>query len=178
MGIIISVVDVMMSFPARWWRGYFGVIGLVGIDQFTKVIMLELIFSPPRMITILPFLNFSPAYNTGISFGMLGDSGAIGVAVLTIFAVAVGVLLPYISRDWLPLGRWGAIMMAGGAIGNAIDRVRIGKVVDFIDVHAAGWHWPAFNFADSVIVIGVGFMLFSSWRQGKDHGDDNHQHEM
>jgi signal peptidase II len=69
-------------------------------------------------------------------------------------------------------------MMAGGAIGNAVDRIRLGKVVDFIDVHAAGFHWPAFNFADSVIVIGVGFMLYSSWRQGKDQRDENHDHEI
>jgi signal peptidase II len=178
MRIITSVVDVMMSFPARWWHGYFGVFGLVVIDQCTKWIMLELIFSPPRVITILPFLNFSPVFNTGISFGIFGNSGTIGLAILTMFAVAVGVLLPYISRLWLPLGRWGAIMMAGGAIGNAVDRVRLGKVVDFIDVHAAGWHWPAFNIADSVIVIGVGFIFYSSWRQGKDRGDENHDLEM
>jgi signal peptidase II len=178
MGTITSVVDVMMSFLARWWGGYLGVIGLAAIDQFTKIIMLELIFSPPRVITILPFLNFSPAYNTGISFGMFGNSGTLGVVVLTIFAVAVGVLLPYISRDWLPVGRWGAIMMAGGAIGNAVDRIRLGKVVDFIDVHAAGWHWPAFNIADSVIVIGVGFMLFSSWRQSHDNSNQSQDDEV
>jgi len=178
MGIITFAGDVMMSFPARWWHGYLSVLGLVALDQLTKGIMLELIFSPPRVITIMPFLNFSPAYNTGISFGMFGNSGSIGVVVLTFFAVAVGLLLPYISRDWLPLGRWGAIMMAGGAIGNAVDRIRLGKVVDFIDVHAAGFHWPAFNIADSVIVIGVGFMLYSSWRQGKDQRDENHDHEI
>ncbi|MGB1036993.1 MAG: signal peptidase II, partial [Candidatus Puniceispirillales bacterium] len=57
---------------------------------------------------------------------------------------------------------------AGGALGNAIDRLQWGKVVDFIDVHVAGWHWPAFNIADSAIVIGVGCIFISVWQHDYD----------
>lgn len=66
-------------------------------------------------------------------------------------------------------------MMAGGALGNAIDRLLWGKVVDFIDLHLGGWHWPAFNIADSAIVIGVGCILFGAWRHDLDEHDlDEH----
>jgi signal peptidase II len=58
-------------------------------------------------------------------------------------------------------------MMAGGALGNAIDRLQWGKVVDFIDVHVGDWHWPAFNVADSAIAIGVVCILYGTWRH--DH---------
>jgi signal peptidase II len=170
MKVIISFANgVMMSSMARLYHAYLCVVMIVSVDQITKLIMLDMIFHPPRVIMILPFINFAPVYNTGVSFGLFGGSGFLGLTVLTGLAVAVGVLLPYIARNWLRFQRWGAIMMAGGALGNAIDRLQWGKVVDFIDVHVAGWHWPAFNIADSAIVIGVGCILYSAW--GYNHDD-------
>ena len=164
---ISFVAGVMMFSLARLYHGYLFVLIIICIDQITKLIMLDLIFDPPRIISILPFLNLAPVYNTGASFGLLGHSGFWGLVMLTGLAVAVGVLLPFIARNWLLFQRWGAIMMAGGALGNAIDRLQWGKVVDFIDVHVGGWHWPAFNVADSAIVIGVGCILYGTWRH--DH---------
>jgi signal peptidase II len=164
---ISFVAGVMMFSLARLYHGYLFVVIIICIDQITKLIMLDLIFDPPRIISILPFLNLAPVYNTGASFGLLGHSGFWGLVMLTGLAVAVGVLLPFIARNWLLFQRWGAIMMAGGALGNAIDRLQWGKVVDFIDVHVGGWHWPAFNVADSAIVIGVGCILYGTWRH--DH---------
>jgi signal peptidase II len=79
------------------------------------------------------------------------------------FALAVagglGVWLMRARNRWLGAGLG---LVIGGAIGNAIDRVRLGAVVDFLDVHAAGYHWPAFNVADSAITVGVLLLLFDS----------------
>ena len=140
---------------------------LVAADQASKWIMLELIFTPPRVINLLPFLNLTPVWNKGISFGMLGDAGAWAPWVLTIIALAVGVALPLIARGWDRLSRGGAMMMAGGAVGNAIDRIIHGKVVDFIDIFAGPWHWPAFNVADMAIVLGAGLIILGSVREGR-----------
>ena len=169
------VIGVMMFSLARLYHAYLFVLIIIGIDQITKLIMLALIFEPPRIIDIMPFLNLVPVYNTGVSFGLFSQSGIWGQVILSGLALAVGVLLPYISRNWLRFQRWGAIMMAGGALGNAIDRLLWGKVVDFIDLHLGGWHWPAFNIADSAIVIGVGCILFGAWRHDLDEHDlDEH----
>lgn len=144
---------------------------LVAADQATKFAMLELIFTPPRIITLLPFLNLRPVWNKGVSFGMLGDAGIWAPLVLTIFAIGVGLFLPHIAQRWDRWSRIGAMLMSGGALGNAIDRMIHGKVVDFIDVFIVidnrQWHWPAFNLADSAIVIGVAFILFGSIRSNR-----------
>lgn len=164
-----------MSSMARLYAAYLFVVMIICVDQITKLIMLDMIFDPPRIIEVLPFLNFAPVYNTGVSFGMFGGAGVWGLVILTGLAIAVGILLPYIARNWLRFQRWGAIMMAGGALGNAIDRLQWGKVVDFIDVHVAGWHWPAFNIADSAIVIGVGCIFISMWQRDYDTPSDDEQ---
>ena len=160
-----------MSYLARYWREIAVFAGGLIADQASKIIIHALIFDPPRQMVLLPFLNFSPAYNTGVSFGLFGGSGEVMRVALTLFAVVVAAVLPYISRDWLPIPRYGAIMLASGALGNAIDRIYLGKVIDFIDVHVGGWHWPAFNVADSFIVVGVGLIVLSTWLQADAKGD-------
>ncbi len=144
-------------------RLYVVPLALTVLDQASKFLMLDLIFYPPRIINILPFLNFTPVWNKGISFGLLGNAGVLVPVLLTIFAIMVAAALPYLSRHWGRMGRLGGMMMSGGALGNAIDRIIHGKVVDFIDVFAGQWHWPAFNVADMAIVIGAGFILLSSF---------------
>ena len=135
---------------------------VVAVDAVTKEIALATLFSPPRIIEVLPFFNLVPVWNRGVSFGLLQNAGIYAPWILAAFAVAVGLFLPYYSRHWNRLSRTGAQLMAGGAIGNAIDRMAYGSVVDFIDLHAAGWHWPAFNVADMGIVVGAGLILFET----------------
>ena len=84
-----------------------------------------------------------------MSFGMLADGGILVPIGLTSLAVAVSAWLFWMAPGFSRTQRLAAPLIAGGAIGNAIDRLRFGKVVDFIDVHYAGWHWPAFNLADA-----------------------------
>jgi signal peptidase II len=140
---------------------------LTAVDQLTKFIMLEAIFFPPRTINLLPFLNFTPVWNKGISFGFLVDAGAWAPPLLTLFAVLFGLILPFVFRNSDKISRWGIMLMSGGALGNAIDRMIHGSVVDFIDVFAGQWHWPAFNVADIAIVIGAGILILGSMIGGR-----------
>ena len=136
-----------------WFCAIFLVITVA--DQVTKQIMLDLIFDPPRRIEILAILNLVPVWNRGMSFGMLADSGALVPVGLTGLAFAVSAWLFWMVPRLNRVQRLSAAFIAGGAIGNALDRLRFGKVVDFIDLHYAGVHWPAFNLADAAITIGA-----------------------
>jgi len=130
-------------------------------DQITKQIMLDWIFAEPQLVRVAPFLNFVPVWNPGMSFGMLADGGAIVRYGLTLLAVLVAGWLLWqhavLSKAQIIAGG----LIAGGAIGNAIDRLRFGKVVDFIDVYVQGWHWPAFNIADAGITVGALLWAYS-----------------
>ena len=134
-------------------------------DQVTKQIMLALIFDPPRWIEIAAILNFVPVWNRGMSFGMLADGGILVPIGLTSLAIAVSSWLFWMAPSFSRTQRLAAPPIAGEAIGNAIDRLRFGKVVDFIDVHYDGWHWPAFNLADAAITIGAAFWGYSILRE-------------
>ena len=140
---------------------YIGVLGLVGVDQATKQMAFAAVFQPPRVIEVLPFFNLVPVWNTGMSFGMLSGGGDLVKWGLTILALAIGALLPLIARNWDRLSRIGAILMASGALGNAIDRMIYGAVIDFIDLFAGQYHWPAFNVADMGVTIGAGMMILA-----------------
>ena len=124
-------------------------------DQISKQIMLDLLFDPPRYIKIGSLLNLVPVWNSGMSFGLLSDGGGWVRVGLTVIAFLVSgwliVMLPRLDR----MQRFAGAAIAGGAIGNAIDRLRFGQVVDFIDVHIGPWHWPAFNVADAAITSGA-----------------------
>ena len=124
-------------------------------DLVTKQVMLGWIFYPPQRIEILPFLNFVPVWNPGISFGMLADAGWAMPYLLSALAFVVAGWMVWKVPSFLRGERLGAGLIAGGAVGNAIDRLRFGKVVDFIDVSVQTWHWPAFNIADAGITIGA-----------------------
>lgn len=124
-------------------------------DLVTKQVMLGWIFDPPRRVAVLPFLDFVPVWNPGISFGMLASGGIAVTVMLTLLAFAVAAWMLWKAPGFRPMERLGAGLIAGGAIGNALDRIRFGKVVDFIDVYVQTWHWPAFNIADAGITVGA-----------------------
>ena len=134
------------------------VIGLVLIlDQISKLIAYDALWNPLRRVELLSFLDLVPVENSGISFGLFQGDDKTGVWLITGVALAVsaglGIWLIRVDRRWptLALG-----LIIGGALGNVIDRLRLGWVIDFIDFHVNTWHWPAFNIADTVIVSGVG----------------------
>lgn len=132
------------------------------IDQTGKAIILGLVMQPPRVIAITPFFSLTLQFNSGVSFGMFSETLAEWPQLFTVVktVIAVGLLLwavrtPYWNE------RIGLPMIAGGALGNALDRWRQGAVTDFLDFHWNDWHWPTFNLADVAIVMGAGLMIFA-----------------
>jgi signal peptidase II len=133
------------------------------LDQATKLWILDLM-RPPRVIEVTGFFNLVLVWNPGISFGLFGGGSVWQPWLLSAFATVVaGGLLVWLYSAELPrLPSVGVGLIVGGAIGNVVDRLRFGAVVDFVDLHAYGWHWPAFNVADSAIVVGVGLLLLDA----------------
>lgn len=131
------------------------------LDQITKQVMLDWIFAVPQIVMILPFVNFVPVWNPGMSFGMLAEGGEITRYGLSLLALAVTLWLFWQHRILTKAQRIAGGLIGGGAIGNAIDRLRFGKVVDFIDVYVQEWHWPAFNVADAAITLGALLWAYS-----------------
>lgn len=154
---------------------------IVVLDQLTKWLIFGVLFALPldtavpgalplaHGIEVLPFFNLVTVWNRGVSFGMFSSNSALVPWLLTAFALAIcGFLLGYLrkaQRALLVVAIGGVI---GGAIGNVIDRIRFGAVADFLDFHLFGWHWPAFNVADSAIVVGVGLMLVDALFASRD----------
>lgn len=137
------------------------VIGLVLIlDQISKLIAYDALWNPLRRVELLSFLDLVPVENSGISFGLFQGDDKTGVWLITGVALAVsaglGIWLIRVDRRW---PTFALSLIIGGALGNVIDRLRLGWVIDFIDFHVNTWHWPAFNIADTVIVIGVAMLL-------------------
>ena len=113
--------------------------------------------------SILPFLNFVMVWNYGISFGILNNGDTMMTSLITIGTVAiVGFFSFWMVRTENRALAGGLSMVVGGALGNLVDRLRFGAVADFLDFHIMGWHWPAFNLADTCIVLGIAFALFDS----------------
>ena len=119
-------------------------------------------------IELAPFLNFVMVWNQGISFGLFDSNEPVMAVILTAVALAASLLLLIglaVASKKTVATALGLII--GGALGNALDRIRFGAVADFVDVHAGSWHWPAFNLADSCIVIGAGIMIIETFASGR-----------
>lgn len=106
------------------------------------------------------FMNFTMVWNKGISFGMLQQLGPMVLIGVT-GAIVLGLIIWLFRAENMSI-RSSLMLIIGGAIGNIIDRIRFGSVVDFVDVYFGDWHYPAFNFADSCIVIGVLLLLLNT----------------
>jgi len=143
---------------------------LVAVDQLSK-------FAITRMLThgngieIAPFFNLVLVYNPGAAFSFLSSAPGwqrelfIGIAVVaSVWVIYLLHKYPRQSLFCLALS-----LILGGALGNVIDRVQFGAVIDFLDFHAAGWHWPAFNVADSAITCGALLLIWDALR-GKAEG--------
>lgn len=115
-------------------------------------------------IAVTGFFNLVMVWNRGVSFGLFQQGDDSGRYVLTGFAVVVALLL--LVWMWRSHGRLavsGLALVAGGALGNAYDRVALGAVADFFDFHVSGYHFWAFNIADSAITVGVGLLLLDAF---------------
>jgi signal peptidase II len=142
----------------RWlWLSFLVVV----VDQVSKQ-LIEMNFSLHESMQLLPFLNLFLVYNEGAAFSFLSDQGG----WQRWFFVALALLVTLVLINWVRrLGREecgiaaALSLIIGGAVGNLIDRILYGHVIDFVDFYYGQWHWPAFNVADAAIVIGVALML-------------------
>ena len=133
------------------------------LDYVSKLWAIENLFNQLNSIEITSFLSMTPVWNSGISFGFFQNSGELGRHFFTIFAFLVSIWLIFSSFKLPRYSSLGFILIASGAIGNAIDRIIYGKVVDFIDFYINDLHWPAFNLADTIIFIGASLFLFNQF---------------
>jgi signal peptidase II len=140
-------------------------------DWFIKRQPLEFFFDQREVYEtreINGFLNLVMVWNTGISFGMFSDNTSLeGNKGLALVFIALSLVISLTLIVWLALARSRLLalsisLIVGGAIGNVIDRVRFGAVADFVDLHVSGYHWPAFNLADSCIAIGALFLVIDT----------------
>lgn len=140
-------------------RGLAVAAGVLLADQFGKALLIGLMagrgFEP---LELTGFLRIVMVWNEGVSFGLLDGPDAGGLKRWALVAVALAVIGGLVL--WLRRARETRVALAlgaivGGALGNVVDRVRLGAVADFFDVHGWGWHWPAFNVADAAISLGV-----------------------
>ena len=138
-------------------------ITFIFLDYATKLWAIENLFIKYQSIKLTSFLSMTPVWNSGISFGFFQGSGEIGRYGFTIFAFLASIWLIFSSFKMPRYSSLGFILIASGAIGNAIDRIIYGKVVDFIDFYIDDLHWPAFNLADTIIFIGAFLFLFNQF---------------
>lgn len=149
----------------RWgWAAYALAVATVALDQLSKWWVLGMLDLPARLqIAVVPRLfNLTLVHNAGVSFGLLRADAALGRWALALFSFAVAAGLAWWARRAArPLGAAALGLVMGGAVGNAVDRVRVGVVTDFLDF--SGLHFPwVFNVADSAITVGVALLVLES----------------
>ena len=137
---------------------------IIVLDQASKWVMSSWL-SLYETVAVIPFFNLTMAHNTGAAFSFLSQAGGwqrwffVGLAL----AVSLGLLIWLKKIAKTNLEAMSVSLILGGAIGNVIDRVYFGYVIDFLDVYYGSYHWPAFNIADSAIVIGAIILVIDSF---------------
>lgn len=152
--------------PRLFKLGLLALVVVLAADQASKAwILYGLHLEQLGRVDLLPVLSLTMVWNQGVTFGMFKAAGQLGAmllaAVAAVIVVALGVWLRRAETRLVAISL-GAI--AGGAIGNVLDRLRFGAVVDFIHLHVAGWNWYVFNVADAAIVCGVAALVLDGLR--------------
>jgi len=145
---------------------------VVLLDVVTKAYIVATLFLHESFAVIEGFFNITYVRNPGAAFGFLAGTspGFRFFFFIAITLAVIGMILYYIwkSHDKEIFETFSLSLILSGALGNMIDRVRFGEVIDFIDVHVGSYHWPAFNVADSAISVGAAFLIFSLLRHKKE----------
>ncbi|MBC7906036.1 MAG: signal peptidase II [Rhodospirillaceae bacterium] len=146
-GLILAAIVLVLDQLSKWW-----VVETLMRPQGVW----ETPFYTATRIEILPFFDLVMAWNRGVSFGIFNTDGRWNALALSLLSVGIVIFL----LTWMRKAPSRMVTLAlggivGGALGNVVDRIRWGAVADFLDVHAMGYHWPAFNLADSAISIGA-----------------------
>ena len=144
LGLLISILAVFIDQLSKWW-------------------ILVFVMDPPKVISVTPFFNLVLTWNKGVSFGMFNDQGDSGALILSAIAILITlVLIFWLTKAKTNITAIGLSAIIGGAIGNVIDRLTHGAVLDFLDFYVNNVHWPAFNAADSFITIGAITLIWES----------------
>ena len=146
------------------WRWFALAAAIVVADQLTKWAVLAN-FAYGERLPVTGFFNLVLAFNKGAAFSMFAQGAGWQRPILIAFALAASGIVGYliVRNPGKRLFCLGLALILGGALGNLIDRVRFGYVVDFLDFHALGWHWPAFNVADSGITVGAVILILEGF---------------
>jgi signal peptidase II len=150
---------------SRAWRWFALSAAIVAADQLTKWLVLGYFENRYPRVELTGFFNLVLVFNKGAAFSLFAQAAGWQTPLLAAFALAAAVIVSVLivrnpGRGLLCLG---LALILGGALGNLIDRVRFGHVVDFLDFHALGWHWPAFNVADSAISVGALILILEGF---------------
>ena len=142
------------------WLGLIVIICAIAADQISKFFAAAQL-SEGLPVAVTSFFSWVKVWNTGVSFSMFNNYGQTGAIVLSVFALGVAVFLfMWMLKETDRLKITAIALIIGGAVGNVVDRIRFGAVLDFLDFHYKNLHWPAFNLADSFICVGVFILIF------------------
>jgi signal peptidase II len=149
---------------SRAWPWFAAAALVVAADQGTKALVLAR-FAAGERLALTPFFNLVLVFNKGAAFSFLSQAAGWQKPLLVAFALGAALLVSVfiLRRPAERLLCSGLALILGGALGNVIDRLRFGEVVDFLDLHARGWHWPAFNVADSAITVGAALLILEGF---------------
>lgn len=155
------------------------------IDQMSKLVLVRSM-APHEAVNVIPGLfDLVHVRNRGMAFGIFNDAGS-GFAPLFLILSTLGVAAVIIfwiwkSREKDSITAFGLSLILGGAMGNLVDRIRVGEVIDFLDFYVGSYHWPAFNVADSAITVGTLWVAIRLFRRADKQGPDKNEggpHEM
>jgi signal peptidase II len=161
-----------MRNPGNAWMRWLALSAVViALDLATKA-WVSSAFQYGEVRPVLPFFNLVLVHNTGAAFSFLAGAGGWQRWFFTVVTVAISAFIVVMLRRHQDerLMATALALVLGGALGNLHDRVTLGHVVDFVQLHAAGWYFPAFNVADSAITVGVALLVWESLRSGTRAG--------
>jgi signal peptidase II len=146
------------------WLGIATIVLL--LDQLSKITITKMM-TFEQVIYVASNFNLRFTFNPGAAWGFLANQSGWQRHFFTVLGIgaAVFIIVMLKKNSGQRLFCWAMSLILGGAIGNVIDRIVYGKVVDFLDVHAFGWHWPTFNIADAAICIGAGLFILDEFRR-------------
>jgi len=151
------------------WLGI--ALGVIVLDQISKTMVLQR-FALGDSVTLTPFFNLVRVHNTGAAFSFLADASGWQRWFFVALGAAAALFIVWLLRSHggQRLFGWALALILGGAIGNVVDRLLHGYVVDFIQVHHAGWYFPSFNIADSAISVGAALLILDELRRVRRSG--------
>ncbi|CCD29216.1 Lipoprotein signal peptidase (Prolipoprotein signal peptidase) (Signal peptidase II) (SPase II) [Candidatus Glomeribacter gigasporarum BEG34] len=141
---------------------------ILALDRLTKFMVLRN-FMPGEALPVAHFLNLVLAYNRGAAFSFLADANGWQRWIFTAIGLIAALLITHLLRKYRDrtLFCFALSLILGGALGNVIDRLLHGHVIDFLDFYLRGWHWPAFNLADSAISCGAALLVLDELRRAR-----------